>query len=155
MWAAEDMAGYKTSLAAKLFADVLQQANTQALPKEPQQGEQTRMASEANARGSSFTPAMQGQYGHLKSKHPDALLLFRTGDNYVAYKEDAQAASRILGLDMKRGEKADIVSFPFADLDIHLPKLIRAGQRVAFCDQLENPKQTVNHENEARVGRGR
>lgn len=155
MWAAEDMAGYKTSLAAKLFADVLQQANTQDLPKEPQQGEQTRMASEANARGSSFTPAMQGQYGHLKSKHPDALLLFRTGDNYVAYKEDAQAASRILGLDVKRGEKTDIVSFPFADLDIHLPKLIRAGQRVAICDQLENPKQTVNHENEARVGRGR
>lgn len=113
------------------------------------------MASEATAKGHSFTPSMQEQFGQLKSKHPDALLLFRTGDNYVAYKEDAQTASRILELDVEQGDKADTVSFPFVDLDTHLPKLIRAGQRVAICDQLEESKQTVSHENEARVGRGR
>lgn len=155
MWAAEDMAEYKTCLAAKLFADVLQQANAQAQSQEPHQGEQTRIAFDANAKGQPFTPAMQEQYDQLKGKHPDAVLLFRTGDNYVAYKEDAQTASRILGLDVVHGDKADIVSFPFGDLDTHLPKLIRAGQRVAICDQLENPKQAVSQENETRVGRGR
>ena len=155
MWAAEDMAEYKTNLAAKLFADVLQQANTQAQTQESKQGEQPRMVSEANTKGRSFTPAMQEQYDRLKDKHPDTVLLFRTGDNYVAYKGDAQTASRILGLDVEQGDKTDTVSFPYGDLDTHLPKLIRAGQRVAICDQLENPKQTVSHENEARVGRGR
>ena len=155
MWAAEDMAEYKTCLAAKLFADVLQQANAQAQSQESHQGEQTRIAFDANAKGQPFTPAMQEQYDQLKGKHPDAVLLFRTGDNYVAYKEDAQTASRILGLDVVHGDKADIVSFPFGDLDTHLPKLIRAGQRVAICDQLENPKQAVSQENETRVGRGR
>lgn len=155
MWAAEDMAEYKTCLAAKLFADVLQQANAQAQSQEPHQGEQTRIAFDANAKGQPFTPAMQEQYDQLKGKHPDAVLLFRTGDNYVAYKEDAQTASRILGLDVVHGDKADIVSFPFGDLYTHLPKLIRSGQRVAICDQLENPEQTISKENEVRMGRGR
>ena len=155
MWAAEDMAEYKTCLAAKLFADVLQQANAQAQSQESHQGEQTRIAFDANAKGQPFTPAMQEQYDQLKGKHPDAVLLFRTGDNYVAYKEDAQTASRILGLDVVHGDKADIVSFPFGDLDTHLPKLIRAGQRVAICDQLENPEQTISKENEVRMARGR
>ncbi len=155
MWAAEDMAEYKTCLAAKLFADVLQQANAQAQSQESHQGEQTRIAFDANAKGQPFTPAMQEQYDQLKGKHPDAVLLFRTGDNYVAYKEDAQTASRILGLDIVHGDKADIVSFPFGDLDTHLPKLIRSGQRVAICDQLENPEQTISKENEVRMGRGR
>lgn len=155
MWAAEDMAEYKTCLAAKLFADVLQQANAQAQSQEPHQGEQTRIEFDANAKGQPFTPAMQEQYDQLKGKHPDAVLLFRTGDNYVAYKEDAQTASRILGLDVVHGDKADIVSFPFGDLDTHLPKLIRSGQRVAICDQLENHKQTISKENEVRMARGR
>ena len=155
MWAAEDMAEYRTCLAAKLFADVLQQANAQAQSQEPHQGEQTRIAFDANAKGQPFTPAMQEQYDQLKGKHPDAVLLFWTGDNYVAYKEDAQTASRILGLDVVHGDKADIVSFPFGDLDTHLPKLIRSGQRVAICDQLENPEQTISKENEVRMGRGR
>jgi len=155
MWAAEDMAEYKTCLAAKLFADVLQQANAQAQSQESHQGEQTRIAFDANAKGQPFTPAMQEQYDQLKGKHPDAVLLFRTGDNYVAYKEDAQTASRILGLDVVHGDKADIVSFPFGDLDTHLPKLIRSGQQVAICDQLENPEQTISKENEVRMARGR
>ncbi|WP_373162634.1 zincin-like metallopeptidase domain-containing protein [Bacteroides uniformis] len=155
MWAAEDMAEYKTCLAAKLFADVLQQANAQAQSQESHQGEQTRIAFDANAKGQPFTPAMQEQYDQLKGKHPDAVLLFRTGDNYVAYKEDAQTTSRILGLDVVHGDKADIVSFPFGDLDTHLPKLIRSGQRVAICDQLKNPEQTISKENEVRMGRGR
>ena len=155
MWAAEDMAEYKTNLAAKLFADVLQQANTQAQTQKSKQGEQPRKASEANAKGRSFTLAMQEQYDRLKDKHPDTVLLFRTGNNYVVYKGDAQTASRILGLDVEQGGKTETVSFPFRDLDTHLPKLIRAGQRVAICDQLEDPKQTLSHDNEACVGRGR
>lgn len=155
MWAAEDMAEYKTNLAAKLFADVLQQANTQAQTQESRQGEQPRMTSEANTKDQSFTPAMQEQYDRLKDKHLDTVLLFRTGDNYVACQEDAPTVSRILGLEVEHGDQADTVSFPFRDLDTHLPKLIRAGQRVAICDQLEDPKQTLNHDNEARVGRGR
>lgn len=155
MWAAEDMAAYKTNLAAKLFADVLQQTNTQAQTQEPKQGEQPRMTSDDYTKVQSFTPAMQEQHGQLKSKHPDAVLLFRTGDNYVAYKEDAPTVSRILGLEVEHGDQADTVSFPFRDLDTHLPKLIRAGQRVAICDQLEDVKQTVSHENETRMARGR
>lgn len=113
------------------------------------------MASDDKSEGQPFTPAMQKQHEQLKAKHPDTLLLFRTGDNYVAYKEDAPTASRILGLEVEHGDQADTVSFPFRDLDTHLPKLIRAGQRVAICDQLENPELSVNKENEARVGRGR
>ena len=155
MWAAEDMAEYKTCLAAKLFADVLQQANTQEKTQESKQGEHPGMAPDGNTQVQPFTPAMQEQHEQLKAKHPDAVLLFRTGDNYVAYKEDAPAVSRILGLEVEHGDKADTVSFPLKDLDTHLPKLIRAGQRVAICDQLEDVKQTVNNDNEARVGRGR
>ena len=155
MWAAEDMAEYKTNLAAKLFADVLQQANTQAQTQESKQGERPRMTSDSNAQMQSFNPAIQKQHEQLKAKHPDAVLLFRTGDNYVAYQEDAPIVSRILGLEVEHGNQADTVSFPFKDLDTHLPKLIRAGQRVAICDQLEDVKQTVSHENETRVGRGR
>ena len=101
------------------------------------------------------------QFEQLKGKHPDALLLFRSGDDYVAYKEDAQVLQRILELDVQtlsgpaKGESVDAASFHHADLDVNLPKLIRAGQRVAICDQLEAPEQSVQNENEVRVGRGR
>lgn len=84
------------------------------------------------------------QYKDLKSKHPDAILLFRVNDNYEAFKEDAKkvAAATKLSLDKKNidGKKVEYVSFPHRMLDTALPKVIRAGHRVAVCDQVEDPK---------------
>ena len=87
------------------------------------------------------------QYNNLKEKHPDALLLFRCGDFYETYKEDAVTASKILGITLTKsskqlddkGKQLQMAGFPFHALDSYLPKLIRAGQRVAICDQLEMP----------------
>lgn len=95
-----------------------------------------------------LTPMMR-QFFSLKEKHPDALLLFRCGDFYETYGTDAQEASRILGITLTRrsnGSKQDdnalMAGFPYHALDVYLPKLVRAGRRVAICDQLEDPKQT-------------
>ena len=94
---------------------------------------------------------MLKQFLDLKSKHPDALLLFRTGDFYETYKEDAEKASKILGITLtkstktkdEQGKPLAMAGFPYHALDSYLPKLIRAGERVAICDQLEAPKQTA------------
>lgn len=156
MWAAEDMTEYKTCLAAKLFADVLGQTQDKQQEQNEQDSHKEQVENEP-----AVSSSLMKQFEQLKAKHPDALLLFRTGDNYVAYKEDAQAAKRILGLEIRslsgasKGESVDTSSFHHADLDVNLPKLIRARQRVAICDQLETPRQTVQHENEVRAGRGR
>ncbi len=94
-----------------------------------------------------LTPMMQ-QFFDLKKKHPDALLLFRCGDFYETYCDDAVIASRILGITLTKrnngaGVKGDeMAGFPHHALDTYLPKLIRAGKRVAICDQLEDPKLT-------------
>jgi len=87
------------------------------------------------------------QYNAIKGKYPDALLLFRVGDFYETFGEDAVKASRILGIVLtKRANGAaafvDLAGFPHHALDTYLPKLVRAGQRVAICDQLEDPKLT-------------
>ena len=91
---------------------------------------------------------MMKQFVDLKSKHPDAMLLFRVGDFYETYQQDAQKASRILGVTLTKsnsqkgpdGKAAEMAGFPHHALDTYLPKLIRAGERVAICDQLENPR---------------
>ncbi len=94
-----------------------------------------------------LTPMMK-QYFELKAKHPDAILLFRCGDFYETYSEDAFVASDILGITLtkrangQQGRSVEMAGFPFHALDTYLPKLIRAGKRVAICDQLEDPKQT-------------
>lgn len=86
------------------------------------------------------------QYDYLKSKHPDALLMFRCGDFYETYEQDAVDASNILGITLtRRGGKGSplersMAGFPYHALDVYLPKLIRAGKRVAICDQIENVK---------------
>lgn len=82
------------------------------------------------------------QWNDLKKRHPDALILFRTGDFYEAYHDDAQKASEILGitLTVSSKDKTKMAGFPYHALDTYLPKIIRAGQRVAICDALENPK---------------
>jgi DNA mismatch repair protein MutS len=87
------------------------------------------------------------QYHQIKSKHPGALLLFRVGDFYETFGEDAVKTSRILGIVLtkrKNGAAAEIelAGFPHHSLETYLPKLVRAGQRVAVCDQLEDPKMT-------------
>ena len=97
-----------------------------------------------------LTPMLR-QFLDLKQKHPDALLLFRTGDFYETYKDDAEKASKILGITLTKSTKTKdeqgkplvMAGFPYHALDTYLPKLIRAGQRVAICDQLEAPKQTA------------
>ena len=99
------------------------------------------------AKEKGLTPMMQ-QFFDLKAKHPDALLLFRCGDFYETYCEDAVTAAQILGITLTKrnngaGVKGDeMAGFPHHALDTYLPKLIRAGKRVAICDQLEDPKLT-------------
>ena len=91
---------------------------------------------------------MMKQFFDLKAKHPDALLLFRCGDFYETYCDDAVDAARILGITLTRrnngnsGKGDEMAGFPHHALDTYLPKLIRAGRRVAICDQLEDPKLT-------------
>ena len=94
-----------------------------------------------------LTPMMR-QFHDLKAKHPDALLLFRCGDFYETYCDDAVAAADILGIALTRrnngggaaGQATAMAGFPHHALDTYLPRLIRAGRRVAICDQLEDPK---------------
>ena len=95
-----------------------------------------------------LTPMMK-QFTEFKAKHPDAVLLFRCGDFYETYSTDAVIASEILGITLTKrsnGKGAaamlEMAGFPFHALDTYLPKLIRAGRRVAICDQLEDPKLT-------------
>ncbi|MGO1722226.1 MAG: DNA mismatch repair protein MutS [Sphingobacterium sp.] len=92
------------------------------------------------------TPLMQ-QYNSIKAKYPGALLLFRVGDFYETFGDDAVTAAKILGIvQTKRGNGSEsetaLAGFPHHSLETYLPKLVRAGQRVAICDQLEDPKQT-------------
>jgi DNA mismatch repair protein MutS len=95
-----------------------------------------------------ITPMMK-QFYDLKAKHPDAIMLFRCGDFYETYSDDAVTASQILGITLTRrnnggkpGDATAMAGFPHHALDTYLPKLIRAGKRVAICDQLEDPKLT-------------
>ena len=90
------------------------------------------------------TPLMK-QYNRMKAKHPDAILLFRVGDFYETFGEDAIRASGILGITLTRrangaASYVELAGFPHHALDTYLPKLVRAGQRVAICEQLEDPK---------------
>ncbi len=92
------------------------------------------------------TPLMK-QYYAIKDKHPDAVLLFRVGDFYETFGEDAIKAAEILGITLTRrangaASYVELAGFPHHALDTYLPKLVRAGQRVAVCEQLEDPKQT-------------
>jgi DNA mismatch repair protein MutS len=92
------------------------------------------------------TPLMK-QYYSVKAKHPDAILLFRVGDFYETFGEDAIKASELLGITLTRrangaASYVELAGFPYHALDVYLPRLVRAGQRVAICEQLEDPKLT-------------
>ncbi len=87
------------------------------------------------------------QYNAIKAKHPDAILLFRVGDFYETFSDDAIKASAILGITLTKrangsASYVELAGFPYHSLDTYLPKLVRAGQRVAICEQLEDPKKT-------------
>ncbi|MCT4603699.1 MAG: DNA mismatch repair protein MutS, partial [Marinifilum sp.] len=92
------------------------------------------------------TPLMK-QYYQMKEKHPDAILLFRVGDFYETFENDAIRASEILGITLTKrangsASYVELAGFPHHAIDTYLPKLVRAGMRVAICEQLEDPKKT-------------
>ena len=104
------------------------------------------MATKKEEKSANETPLMK-QYNQIKARHPQALLLFRVGDFYETFGEDAIKTSKILGIILtKRGAgsatEIELAGFPHHSLDTYLPKLVRAGLRVAICDQLEDPKLT-------------
>lgn len=91
-------------------------------------------------------PPLLLQFSEMKKKHPDAVLLFRVGDFYELFKEDALAASVALGLTVTYrvvgDDRVALAGFPHHALDTYLPRLVRSGHRVAICEQLEDPKLT-------------
>lgn len=96
-------------------------------------------------KASGETPMMQ-QHRSIKQKYPDAILLFRVGDFYETFGQDAVLASRILGITLTKrnngaAAESELAGFPHHSLDTYLHKLVKAGHRVAVCDQLEDPKQ--------------
>jgi DNA mismatch repair protein MutS len=103
------------------------------------------VAKEKAVKSPSETPLML-QYNQIKARHPQALLLFRVGDFYETFGEDAIKTAKILGITLTKRRNGDshieLAGFPHHSVDNYLPKLVRAGQRVAICDQLEDPKMT-------------
>ena len=115
--------------------------------KKDETKEETKKTETKAVAAASLSPMLK-QFYDLKAKHPDAILLFRCGDFYETYCNDAEKASKILGITLTRssrtkdieGKPLSMAGFPYHALDTYLPKLIRAGERVAICDQLEAPK---------------
>lgn len=167
MWLADDKQDYKTHLAAILYSDVLAgklegmkrsvspDVEGTQLHEENEHREYHEEEKRQQQQMSNVPPIIK-QYNDLKQKHPDALLLFRCGDFYETYKEDAVKASNILGITLTKhskrmdeeGKPLKMAGFPYHALDSYLPKLIRAGERVAICDQLESPRQKTSQQEE-------
>ena len=163
---ADDKQDYKTHLAAILYSDVLAGKLEEMKRSISPDVDGTQLHEENEHREyheeekrqqqKSNVPPIIKQYNDLKQKHPDALLLFRCGDFYETYKEDAVKASNILGITLtKHSKRMDgegmplmMAGFPYHALDTYLPKLIRAGERVAICDQLESPRQKTSQQEE-------
>lgn len=167
MWLADDKQDYKTHLAAILYSDVLagklEEMKRSVSPDvdgtqlhEENEHREYHEEEKRQQQQMSNVPPIIKQYNDLKQKHPDALLLFRCGDFYETYKEDAVKASNILGITLTKhskrmdeeGKPLKMAGFPYHALDTYLPKLIRAGERVAICDQLESPRQKTSQQEE-------
>lgn len=167
MWLADDKQDYKTHLAAILYSDVLagklEEMKRSVSPDvdgtqlhEENEHREYHEEEKRQQQQMSNVPPIIKQYNDLKQKHPDALLLFRCGDFYETYKEDAVKASNILGITLTKhskrmdeeGKPLKMAGFPYHALDTYLPKLIRAGERVAICDQLETPRQKTSQQEE-------
>ena len=89
------------------------------------------------------TPSIK-QYRELKGRYPDAVLLFRTGSDYQCYREDAETLSKILGIALIKRDGCKVSYFAYSLLDKYLPKLVRAGHRVAICEQLTQEKKELH-----------
>jgi len=132
-------------------AGAQEQKAKEAQEKAKQEQEQKEKEAQEKEKAKAVLTPMVKQFLDLKKKHPDALLLFRCGDFYETYMQDAEKSSKILGITLTRSSKTKdpdgkplaMAGFPYHALDTYLPKLIRAGQRVAICDQIEAPKQTA------------
>lgn len=167
MWLADDKQDYKTHLAAILYSDViagkLEEMKRSISPDvegtqlhEENEHREYHEEEKRQQQQMSNVPPIIKQYNDLKQKHPYALLLFRCGDFYETYKEDAVKASNILGITLTKhskrmdeeGKPLKMAGFPYHALDTYLPKLIRAGERVAICDQLESPRQKTSQQEE-------
>lgn len=167
MWLADDKQDYKTHLAAILYSDVLagklEEMKRSTSPDvdgtqlhEENEHREYHEEEKRQQQQMSNVPPIIKQYNDLKQKHPDALLLFRCGNFYETYKEDAVKASNILGITLTKhskrmdeeGKPLKMAGFPYHALDTYLPKLIRAGERVAICDQLESPRQKTSQQEE-------
>ena len=167
IWLADDKQDYKTHLAAILYSDVLagklEEMKRSISPDvdgtqlhEENEHREYHEEEKRQQQHKSNVPPIIKQYNDLKQKHPDALLLFRCGDFYETYKEDAVKASNILGITLTKhskrmdeeGKPLKMAGFPYHALDTYLPKLIRAGERVAICDQLESPRQKTSQQEE-------
>lgn len=126
----------QTNLSIAVFNHELETKGIYPANEQPAE-EETEPAEERT-----FDSPMFKQFKAIKEQYPDAMLLFRVGDFYELYASDAEEASKILGITLtKRGDGMAFAGFPFHALDTYLPKLVRAGKRVAICDQLENPKE--------------
>ena len=148
MWVAEDRDGYKRHLAATLFADVLQKGQSVGEQKAEEQVQQQNETVAENrseeTNDENMSPKRQF-WDNLKEKHPDALYLIRAGEVYRLYNEDAAKGADILGITMKkypeRGFSA-FAEFPRTQLDSYLPKLVRAGERIAISEiELQDKRQ--------------
>ena len=141
LWLADDKQEYKTHLAAILYADVLAEKRGEVKQSAAETEEQQRDRNETI-----IVPPILRQY--------NAMLLFRCGDFYETYKDDAVKASNILGITLTRysqrkeedGSALRMAGFPYHALDTYLPKLIRAGERVAICDQIEQNRKPQQSE---------
>lgn len=112
--------------------------------EEGQQQKETAQKEDAQKEKAQKPTGIQKQWNELKANHPDALLLFRVGDFYEMYNQDARKGAEILGITLTKrssGDFKELAGFPHHALDTYLPKLVRAGERLAICDQLEDPKQ--------------
>ena len=149
LFLADDMKDYKQHLAATLYVDVLAQKIQAPAQKQEVKEEIKQEVSQTPE----LSPTMK-QWKDLKTKHPDALLLFRAGDFYMMLDKDARKGAEILGITVTRsskeknaeGKALETAAFPHHALDTYLPKLIRAGQRVAICDQIESRKENTQQQ---------
>lgn len=138
LWIADDMQAYKTTLAAQVFADMLQQKAEEVTVDQ----QKTEEKAEVQPDVANNFPNLQ-QYDDLKAKHPEAILLFRVDDSYEAYKEDSLAVAKVLKLKTEEVKHptedlmVDVARFPKGELDTYLPKLVRSGARVAICEAME------------------
>lgn len=127
----------------KADANVVKKNKEEHQQKEKEQKEESRKENTQKPTG------IQKQWNDMKAMHPNALLLFRVGDFYEMYNQDARKGADILGITLTKrssGNFSELAGFPHHALDTYLPKLIRAGERIAICDQLEEPKQQKQQE---------